>query len=414
MSQSVIAAAEQVAAVPVVSVAAADVCRDLLELLAEVPDGRSSQGRDHPAVVVLALAAAATVAGMKGYTAIAGWVADVPAAVVAQLYLRVGATPAGWPSRSTIWRVCTDADAQALDSAVGAWLSSQLAGHTTAGRDGGIDADAVSVPCAVVHVRLDGKTVRGAKDADGDQLHLLAALAGPAGDGGAAVVVAQSEVAGAKTNEPAAARQVLGQLDLEGKVVTADALHTVKATAELIYQRGGQFVFPVKENRQALFDALDRLAWKDTSIAHSTIDIGHGRVTRRTIRVLPAPKDLPFPHVNQAWLVERYVTDTAGSHVSAIAQLGVTSHTTCQASPAEVAGYVQGQWAIEVLHWLRDTCYREDNSTVRTRSGPRVLASLRNLAIGALRLAGRRDITEATRWACRHMSRPFTILGLTS
>ena len=42
------------------------------------------------------------------------------------------------------------------------------------------------------------------------------------------------------------------------------------------------------------------------------------------------------------------------------------------------------------------------------------MAALRNLAIGALRLAGRTDITEATRWAARHMNRPFTILGLTS
>ena len=65
------------------------------------------------------------------------------------------------------------------------------------------------------------------------------------------------------------------------------------------------------------------------------------------------------------------------------------------------------------VHWLRDTCYREDTSRARTRSGPRILASLRNLAIGALRLAGRHDITEATRWANRYMNRPFTILGLT-
>nr|GID89980.1 hypothetical protein Ade03nite_89040 [Actinoplanes derwentensis] len=66
----------------------------------------------------------------------------------------------------------------------------------------------------------------------------------------------------------------------------------------------------------------------------------------------------------------------------------------------------------ETLHFIRDTCYREDHSRIRTRSGPRVLASLRNLAINALRLAGRTDITEATRWANRNMTRPFTILRL--
>jgi hypothetical protein len=41
------------------------------------------------------------------------------------------------------------------------------------------------------------------------------------------------------------------------------------------------------------------------------------------------------------------------------------------------------------------------------------MAGLRNLAIGAIHLTGRRDITEATRWATRAMHRPFQILGIT-
>jgi hypothetical protein len=61
------------------------------------------------------------------------------------------------------------------------------------------------------------------------------------------------------------------------------------------------------------------------------------------------------------------------------------------ANAADLAGYVREQWSIESLHWLRDTLYQEDNSRVRTRSGPRVMAALRNLAIGALRMAGRAD-----------------------
>ena len=67
---------------------------------------------------------------------------------------------------------------------------------------------------------------------------------------------------------------------------------------------------------------------------------------------------------------------------------------------------------IESLHWIRDTVYREDDSKVHIKSGSRVMATLRNLAIGALRLHGRTDIAEATRWATRNMQRPFTILGL--
>jgi predicted transposase YbfD/YdcC len=116
----------------------------------------------------------------------------------------------------------------------------------------------------------------------------------------AAVIAAQTEV-GVKTNEVPMAQTVLDQINLTGTVVTADALHTVKATADYVHRRGGHFGLPVKENRRALFDALDALPWRDTPITHASTDIGHGRVERRTIQVLPAPRDLPFPHVHQVF-----------------------------------------------------------------------------------------------------------------
>jgi predicted transposase YbfD/YdcC len=374
-----------------------------VKLLGSVPDGRSGQGRDHPVAAVLALAAAAVVAGMKGYTAIAGWVKDVPPPVLADLYLRAGAAPAPPPSKATIWRVITGADAEVFDATAGRWLLGGLAAGD--GESAGHDDHVGLVP-----VRLDGKTIRGAKDAEGNQRHLLAALAGPAAQ--SSVVAAQAEV-GVKTNEVPMATEVLGQIDLEGKVVTADALHTVKATAEFICEHGGEFVLPVKENRKALFDALNGLPWQEVPIAHSATDRGHGRITTRTIQVLPAPEDLPFPHVSQVLLIERYVTDLNGNPVSAVAALGVASPAADRASAADLAHHVREQWSIESLHWLRDTLYQEDKSQVRTRSGPRIMAALRNVAICALRLAGRTDVTEATRWASRSMDRPFTILGLT-
>ena len=378
-------------------------CHGLLELLLAVSDGRSEQGRDHPVAVVLALVAAAPGAGLMGHPAIWGGGAAVPTEILDGLYSRVEARPAGRPSRSTLWRVCTDTDGDVLDAVIAEWATAQRTGA------GGQASTSTDIP---TQVRLDGKTVRGAADADGEQLHLLSVLAGSSGPDPAAVVIAQAPTDGAKTREPEAARALLETLDLRDVTVTADALHTVKATAELIHQQGGHFVLPVKENRATLFDALDALPWADTPIGHESTETGHGRITRRTIRVLPAPSGLPFPHVSQVWLIERYVTASDGKQ-SAAAQLGVTSHCAEQAGPAELAAFNRGQWAIETLHFIRDTCYREDHSRVRTRSGPRVLASLRNLAINALRLNGRTDITEATRWANRNMTRPFTILGLT-
>ena len=268
MGKSAIPAAVSVPVAPTASPPRPDECCDLLELLAGVSDGRTGQGRDHPVAAVLALAAAAVVAGMKGYTAISGWVADVPPPVLAGLYLRCGFAPAPPPSRTTIWRVLTDAGTEALDAAAGRWLMS-LAGLAPAdGRDAGEE----DCPPALVQVRLDGKAVRGARDADGNQVRLLAALVGP--DAAASVVAAQAGI-GPKTNEVPMAAVVLGQLDLHGKVVTADALHTVKATAKFIHDNGGEFVFPVKENRRALFDAIDALPWEQAPIAHSASDRGH-------------------------------------------------------------------------------------------------------------------------------------------
>src|SRR5258708_16379031 len=97
-------------------------------------------------------------------------------------------------------------------------------------------------------VRLDGKTIRGAKDDEGNQRHLLAALAGP--DSATSAIAAQAEV-GAKTNEVPMATEVLGQIDLHGTIVTADALHTVKATAEFICDHVGDVMLPFKQDPHA-------------------------------------------------------------------------------------------------------------------------------------------------------------------
>jgi predicted transposase YbfD/YdcC len=408
VGKSAIPAAVPAPAAPIVPLPVPGEGCDLLELLAGVPDGRTGQGRDHPVAAVLALAAAAVVAGMKGYTAISGWVADVPPPVLAGLYLRCGADPALPPSKTTIWRVMTDAGTGELDAAAGTWLMN-LAGLDAPAAVGAEAGEEDCLP-TLTQVRLDGKAVRGARNPDGTQVRLLAALVGA--DAASSVVAAQAAV-GAKTNEVPVAKVVLGQLDLHGKVVTADALHTVKATARLIREGGGEFVFPVKENRRSLFDAIDALPWQDAPIAHAATDKGHGRITTRTIQVLPAPEGLPFPHVSQVFLIERHVTSLDGRRISAVAALGVASPEPERADAAALARYVREQWSIESLHWIRDTLYQEDKSQVRTRSGPRAMATLRNLAIGALRMAGRTDITEATRWAARSMNRPFTILGLT-
>ena len=392
--------------------APARVCADLLQRFARVSDGRRDQGRIHPVAVVLTLCAAAVVAGMASFTAIAGWATDVPAEVLVKLYGRRSAPP----SKATIWRVVTGADAATVDAVIGAWLLAQAAARDTAARD--VVAGEVVVPETdreapeLSAIMVDGKAVRGATDTEGNQVHLLAAATHDD-----ALVLGQVEVS-AKSNEIPQFAPLLDTLaaagvDLAHTVITADALHTQRAHADYLHERGAGFVFTCKQNQPRLFAALDALPWAQTPIAASEVQRGHGRVTTRTIQVMPAPEDLPFPHVNRVWLIERYVTALDGTPSSAVAALGVTNLTTDTAGPDRLAALVRNHWGIESLHWLRDTVYREDNSTVHTRSGPRVMAGLRNLAVGAHHLAGRRDIAEASREAGRVMHRPFKILKLT-
>ena len=92
----------------------------------------------------------------------------------------------------------------------------------------------------------------------------------------------------------------------------------------------------------------------------------------------------------------------------------LTDLTPLQASPRRLLDLNRGHWSIENgLHDVRDVSFGEDRSRLRAGSASQIMAALRNVAICALRLAGRTDVTEATRWASRSMDRPFTILGLT-
>jgi predicted transposase YbfD/YdcC len=397
----------------------ADGVAGLRERFAGIPDHRNVVWVDHPLAAVLVLCAAAVVAGMRSFTAIAGWIADTPAEVLTCAYEGSGQpVPARGPSKVTVWRVLTGIDTVGLDAVIGGWLLDQAYAETIPDSDPQPAPDPDAGPehspgpsssvgrLSTVAIAADGKTCRGAKNVDGQQVHLLSAMTHDT-----RLVLAQTDV-GAKTNEVPRLKDLLGDLDLRGAILTVDALHTVRATANWLVGQGIDFAITVKENTPKLFAALDGLAWDQVPIGHDSTDRGHGRITRRTIQVLPAPDDLPFPHVAQAFLIERSVTDLQGKNLSSVAALGVTSRGSDRADPARLAGLIRGHWGIEAMHWIRDTLYREDDSTVRTRSGPRAMASLRNLAIGAHRLTGRTDITEATRWAGRQMLRPFQILNL--
>jgi len=126
---------------------------------------------------------------------------------------------------------------------------------------------------------------------------------------------------------------------------------------------------------------------------------GHGRLETRIIRTSTALNGyLNFPHVAQVFRIDRSRADLNGKLLSKETVYGVTSLPPGQADSRRVLSLARGHWEIENrLHWVRDVTFDEDRSQIRTQAGPQLFATLRNLAISLLRLAGCENIAAGLR-----------------
>lgn len=353
---------------------------DLLNLLRSLPDPRDRRGVRHELAVILVVGLAAVLAGCRSLAAVGEWAAAMPLTARARLGITGSA-----PTESTIRRMLTRVDADALDRVLGAWMwtrTSLVGGRRV--------------------IAVDGKTVRGARTPTAAAPHLLAVL-----DHARGVVLGQSRVPAA-SNEIPAVRPLLEVFDLAGAVITLDAMHTQHDTAAWIASRGADYVLTVKANQPKLRAALKALPWTDVP-AHSTVQRGHGRRVGRTIKVADAPAWIGFPAAAQVAQLRRTVT-RAGKTTVEVVYL-ITSADRATASPAVLASWVQGHWGIENrLHWVRDVTYDEDRSQVRTGHAPHVMATLRNTAISLLRLTRWTSIASALRHHARDPERPINII----
>jgi predicted transposase YbfD/YdcC len=170
-------------------------------------------------------------------------------------------------------------------------------------------------------------------------------------------------------------------------------------------------VITVKGNQPGLHAQLAALPWRQVPVAYRTREQGHGRAERRTLKVAAVAAGLAFPHAAQALQIvrrRRPLDETNTKKWSTETIYAITSLTAIQASTAELAAIARGHWLIEDrLHWVRDMDWDEDRSQVRTANGPRVMASLRNLAITILRLTGEASIAAALRYCARRPGRPL-------
>jgi hypothetical protein len=219
--------------------------QDLQQRLSAVPDGRRARGQRHRQATVLSIGIAAVLAGNRGYTALAEWAAHLTQAQLKRLHARYNPRTERFepPSEPTLRRVLQTSDAAAVDATLSDWLL------------GVVDTDDA--------VAVDGKALRGAVRPDGTQVHLLSAFLQ-----GQGVTVAQREIP-AKTNEIPELKPLLAPLDLTGRVVTADALHTQHETARfLVEEKQAHYFFTVKENQPTLYADLSALTEAHFPPAH--------------------------------------------------------------------------------------------------------------------------------------------------
>ena len=312
----------------------------LLEVLARVPDPRKARGRRYLLAFVLAVAVACALAGARNFREAGDHAADLPQDVLA----RLGGVPHPLvrriiaPSETRIRTLIQAIGAGFLDGLIGGWLR-ELA---DAGRPDGL----------LTAIAIDGKWLRGVLDG---QVKLFAAMLHEE-----KVVIGQVRVPD-ETTEVTQVKALLSGVDLANAVVTADAAHSCRETAQYIAGKeedGGRasdcFLF-VKGNTPALqraaFDAI-QASGPGRDPDYTELDRSHGRVIRRSIWVTDA-RGIDFPQVMRVARIRRDRYDADGALVSKEIVHAVTSLDAKKASARALAGIARGQWGIESVHWVR-------------------------------------------------------------
>ncbi|MFD3736427.1 ISAs1 family transposase [Streptomyces sp. NPDC058632] len=364
----------------------------LAEFLDLLPDPRGVRGRRYSLPSLVAAAAASVLAGARSLTAITEWISDAPGWACRALGFPLDPLTGtvSVPHPHTLRRLLVQLDGDALDRAIGAFLAARAA-------PAGPGLRAIAV---------DGKALRGSRTATTAHLTLLAAM------DHAGHVLAQCQVA-AKSNEIPAFQPLLSTIDLTGTVITADALHTQHAHGTYLRERGAHYIAQVKANHPGLFDRVRRLPWREITLDHHDRTRAHHRLEIRRLKTA-AFAHLDYPDARQALQVVRWRKDFTTGKLTIERVYLITSLPPGTASGTRLAAWIRGHWKIEnLLHHVRDRTFREDDSKIHIGCLPRIMAGLRNLAIGVHRQDGHTNIAAALRHAARDCHRPLTALGLT-
>ncbi len=337
----------------------------------ELPDKRKPRGLRYRLETILTLMVLAKISGEDTPSGIADWAKHRQAGLCELLPV----ARKSMPHHSTYRRILAEViEWEALEQLV----SRVLSGQRYFGKQ--------------VLLAVDGKVLRGTLDERQNGVYLLAAYLPEEG-----LVLMEVAIPG-KGSEIEAAPRVLKSLDLRGKVVMGDALHTQRPVSIQIVESGGDYIWFVKDNQPQLADDL-RLWYgpdphpipgmaypaKDFETVQ-TVHKGHGRLERRTLTVSSQLKDfLDWPYLEQVFQLERRVVRLKTGERKKQVVYGITSLTRDEIAPQKLLELSRTYWGIENgLHYRRDVSLHEDRTRMTQPNAARVMACLNNLVLGLL------------------------------
>jgi predicted transposase YbfD/YdcC len=208
---------------------------------------------------------------------------------------------------------------------------------------------------------------------------------------------------------------LLDAIDIKDKDITADALLTQRAIADYIVECKAHYHFTVKGNQSGLLKSI-MLYFEDRRepdyVAHDPPD--HGRVETRKIWTTTALNDyLDFPHVGQAFIIERHSIEKKTGTPSCEVACCITSRTPRESDAKSLLEINRGHWSIERCHYMIDWNYDEDRSRIRTGYGPENVTRLRRFAIGVIKSKGVRSVAQKMRELTQNVRLVFDYLKMT-
>lgn len=221
-----------------------------------------------------------------------------------------------------------------------------------------------------------------------------------------------------QSNEIKFAPILLALIPIRNKDITSDAINTQTEFATyLVEERKAHYYLSVKANQPTLLDDIE--VYFATIVRQADyedkVSVGHGRIEIRRIWVTSQLNDyVTFPHVAQAYRIEREITDKKTGQTTCVTAYGVTSRTEEEASPQTVLHKVRGHWSVEVSHYIIDWVFDEDRSTIRTGFGPENMTRLRRFAIGLIKSKGIKGISKKMRRLNKKMRAVLDYLKITN